>query len=81
VIEFLDAASGAPADVGAVRFELAMDMPGMAMHAGSSIERAPGVGRYRATIKPEMAGDWTARLRYAGPHGSGELGFTLNVKP
>jgi hypothetical protein len=53
----------------------------MAMHAGSTVDRAPGVGRYRATIKPDMAGDWTARLRYAGPHGSGEIGFTLAVRP
>ena len=80
VIEFLDA-GGAPADVGTVRFELNMDMPGMAMHAGSTIARAPGVGRYRAMIKPDMAGDWTAHLSYAGPRGNGDLGFTINVKP
>jgi len=28
-----------------------------------------------------MAGDWTAQLKYDGPMGSGEISFTMNVKP
>ena len=81
IIEFRDASSGAPVDVGSVKFALDMNMPGMVMHSGSTITPAGGVGRYRAKIKPDMAGDWTAQLHYDGPRGSGELSFTVNVKP
>jgi copper/silver efflux system protein len=81
LLEFLDAASGAPADVGTVKLALDMDMPGMVMHSGASISAAGGVGRYSATIKPDMAGDWTAKLDYDGPRGTGEISFTVNVKP
>jgi Cu(I)/Ag(I) efflux system membrane protein CusA/SilA len=81
LIEFKDAVSGAPADVGTVKFTLDMNMPGMVMHSGSTITPAGGTGRYQAKIKPDMAGDWTAQLKYDGPHGSGEIGFTVNVSP
>jgi Cu(I)/Ag(I) efflux system membrane protein CusA/SilA len=80
-IEFLDARGGAPIDVGKVTFALDMNMPGMAMHSGSTITRAGGTGRYQAKIKPEMAGDWTAQLHYDGERGSGDLSFTVNVRP
>jgi len=81
LIEFRDSASGTPVDVGRVKLALDMNMPGMVMHSGSSVEPAAGIGRYRAQVKPDMAGDWTAQLRYSGPHGSGEISFTVNVKP
>ena len=81
LVEFRDNASGAPADVGTVRFALDMNMPGMAMHSGSTIWPAGEIGRYRARIKPEMGGDWTAQLQYAGPRGSGAVSFTVNVRP
>src|ERR1700690_2085258 len=79
LIEFLDAGTGADVDVGTVRFALDMSMPGMAMHSGGTVTPAGAVGRYRASIKPEMAGDWTAQLHYDGPRGSGDIGFTVNV--
>ncbi|HXA14183.1 MAG TPA: CusA/CzcA family heavy metal efflux RND transporter [Opitutaceae bacterium] len=81
IIEFRDAASGEPIDVGTVKFDLDMNMPNMVMHSGSSIEPAGGVGRYRAMIKPDMAGDWIAQLHYDGPHGAGQFSFDVNVKP
>jgi hypothetical protein len=81
LIEFRDSASGAPVDAGTVRFDLDMNMPGMAMHSGATISPAGGTGRYLARIKPEMAGDWTAQLKYGGPHGPGELSFTVSVRP
>jgi Cu(I)/Ag(I) efflux system membrane protein CusA/SilA len=81
VIEFLETQSGAPADVGTVRFALDMNMPGMVMHSGSTISPAGATGRYLARIKPDMAGDWTAQLKYEGARGSGDLGFTVNVRP
>jgi hypothetical protein len=58
-----------------------MNMPGMAMHSGSAIEPGGGIGRYRAKIKPEMVGDWTAQLHYDGAHGSGEISFEVTVNP
>ena len=81
VIQFFDAGTGEPIDVGTVTFDLDMNMPGMVMHSGSTIEPAGAVGRYRAKIKPDMAGDWTAQLHYDGPHGAGEFSFSVNVKP
>ena len=81
VIEFRDAATGQPADVGVLKFALDMNMPGMVMHSGSTILPAGGIGRYRAKIRPDMAGDWTAQLHYEGPRGAGDINFTVNVRP
>ena len=80
-IEFHDAKTNEPVDVGTLKFDLDMNMPGMVMHSGSTITPAGGPGRYRAKIKPDMAGDWTAQLHYDGPRGQGDLSFTVNVKP
>jgi len=79
VIEFRDAARNVPVDVGTVKFDLDMNMPGMVMHSGSTITPAGEPGRYRAKIKPDMAGDWTAQLHYDGPRGQGSVSFTVNV--
>jgi len=79
IIEFQDTASGVPVDVGTVKFALDMNMPGMVMHSGGTITSAGGVGRYQAKIKPDMAGDWTAKLDYEGPRGQGSVSFTVNV--
>jgi Cu(I)/Ag(I) efflux system membrane protein CusA/SilA len=79
-IEFRDA-SGAPVDAGTVRFDLDMNMQNMVMHSGSTITPAGAPGRYRATIKPDMAGDWTAQLHYDGSRGQGSVSFTVNVAP
>ncbi len=81
IIEFRDAASGEAVDVGTVKFELDMNMPGMVMHSGSTITPADAPGRYRAKIKPDMAGDWKAQLSYDGPRGTGSFSFAVNVKP
>jgi copper/silver efflux system protein len=80
LIEFRDAATEAPIDVGTVKFALDMNMPGMVMHSGSTVSPTGATGRYLAKIRPDMAGDWTAQLNYNGPHGSGEISFTVNVK-
>ncbi len=81
IVEFLDSAAKQPVDVGAVKFDLEMNMPGMPMHSGGATTPTGEPGRYRAKIKPDMAGDWTARLRYDGPRGQGQLDFKVNVKP
>jgi hypothetical protein len=79
LIEFRDSSSGSPVDVGTVKFALDMNMPGMVMHSGATVAPAGRTGLYRAEIKPEMAGDWTAQLTYDGPHGPGDVSFTVSV--
>jgi hypothetical protein len=81
LIEFRDAASGDLVDVGTVKFDLDMNMPGMVMHNGATIEATGTPGQYRAKVKPDMAGDWMATLRYEGPRGTGSVSFPVNVKP
>ena len=34
-----------------------------------------------AKVKPDMTGDWMARLRYEGRRGNGNVSFSVNVKP
>ncbi len=79
LIEFRDS-GGQPVDVGNVKFDLNMNMPGMQMNEGANIQSAGAPGRYRAKIKVGMAGDWTARISYEGPHGNGQTTFNLNSK-
>lgn len=79
MIEFRDAATNEPVDVGTVRFDLSMNMPGMPMQAGGSISPAGAPGRYRASVKPSMSGDWVAKLNYEGPRGRGSVSFTVKV--
>src|SRR5207302_797205 len=67
-IEFRDS-SGGLVDVGEVKFDTDMNMPGMVMHSGANIERTSTPGQYRAKIKIDMAGDWAAKVSYEGPQG------------
>ena len=80
LIEFRDR-NGQLVDVGNVKFDLNMNMPGMQMSAGGIIERTNMPGRYRAKIKIDMSGDWSAKISYEGPHGHGQTSFNLNAKP
>jgi hypothetical protein len=66
--------------LGDVKMEANMNMPGMQMHEGATIQRSGTPGQYRAKNKPGMAGDWTAKLSYEGSRGSGQTSFNLNVK-
>jgi hypothetical protein len=79
LIEFRDAKNQL-VDVGDVKMEANMNMPGMQMHEGYRIQRSGTPGQYRGKIKPGMAGDWTAKLSYEGSRGSGQTSFNLNVK-
>ncbi len=80
LIDFRDA-TGQLVDVGTVKFDLDMNMPGMVMHSGSMIEATGTPGQYRAKVKPDMGGDWTGTVTYEGPRGSGKVNFSVNVKP
>ena len=64
LIEFRETSSGKLVDVGIVKFDLDMNMPGMVMHNGATIEPTGTPGRYRAKVKADMAGDWTATSAY-----------------
>jgi hypothetical protein len=79
VIEFRDS-GGHPVDVGTVKFELNMNMPGMQMQGGGTAQSMGTPGQYRAKAKADMAGDWNARISYDGPRGKGETRFGLNIK-
>ena len=79
LIEFRDA-NDQLVDVGDVKIEANMNMPGMVMHGGGPAQRTGTAGQYRAQIKADMAGDWMAKLSFNGPHGSGQTSFNLNVK-
>src|SRR5438876_4004827 len=78
-IEFRNA-QGQLVDVGNVKFDLDMNMPGMQMHSGGTIERANTPGRYRAKIKIDMAGDWNAKISFEGPRGYGQQSFSITAK-
>jgi Cu(I)/Ag(I) efflux system membrane protein CusA/SilA len=79
LIEFRNR-NGQLVDVGNVKFDLNMNMPGMQMHSGGSIERTNTPGRYRAKIKIDMSGDWNAQISFDGPRGQGQQSFSLTVK-
>jgi hypothetical protein len=57
-----------------------MNMPGLEMHNGATIEPTGTPGQYRAKIKPDMAGDWIATLHYKGSRGESDVSFSVNVK-
>jgi hypothetical protein len=79
LIEFRDA-NNQLVDVGEVKMEANMNMPGMQMHQTATVQRTGTAGQYRAKIKPGMAGDWMAKLSFEGPHGRGQTSFSVNVK-
>ena len=79
-IEFRNA-DGELVDAGEVKLNLGMNMTGMVMHSGATVERTDTPGRYRVEITPDMGGDWTASLSFDGPQGHSETSFSVNVKP
>ena len=79
MIEFRDG-EGQLVDVGNVKFDMDMNMPGMQMHSGGKIERTNTPGRYRVKIKIDMSGDWNAKISYEGPHGQAQQSFAVTAK-
>ena len=71
-------AKGNPVEVGKVTLTLMMYMPGMPMSASAEVSGRGG--NYTARVKPQMAGIWTATLRYDGPQGSGQTVFEVNAR-
>ena len=79
LIEFREAA-GNLVDVGNVRLDMTMNMPGMTMRDSGKIQPTGKPGQYRVRVSPSMAGDWATSLSYDGPRGHGETVISLNVK-
>jgi Cu(I)/Ag(I) efflux system membrane protein CusA/SilA len=79
LIEFRDV-QGQLVDVGNVNLKLDMNMPGMQMHSGATVEHTRTPGQYLAKIKIDMSGDWNAKLFFQAPHGQGQATFNINVK-
>lgn len=79
LIEFRDR-NGQLVDVGTVNFKIDMNMPGMVMHGGATIERTRNAGQYRAKTKIDMAGDWNAKISFDGRHGKGQRSFSVTAK-
>jgi hypothetical protein len=42
---------------------------------------AVDVGTVKFALAMDMPGDWTAQPQYDGPRGSGQIRFTVNVRP
>jgi Cu(I)/Ag(I) efflux system membrane protein CusA/SilA len=80
LVEFRDAQSGAPVDVGTVSGNGAMVMPGMAMTGDVSVRRLAAPGQYELEGEYAMAGAWTFTLEWNGPRGAGRATFELEVQ-
>src|SRR5208283_1381291 len=78
-IEFRDGQSNL-ADVGEATLELDMKMPDMVMHSIGKVMRTATPGQYRTTVDPQMAGDWMAKIGFAGLRGTAETNFPATVK-
>ena len=54
--------TGHPKDVGEVRTNLTMDMPGMVMNSGGEVTKTTTPGIYKVKLQPQMSGDWVVNL-------------------
>jgi hypothetical protein len=80
LIEFRDS-HGQLVDVGDVNFTIDMNMPGVVMHGGGLAQKTGTAGQYRAEVRADMAGDWSASVSYQGPEENEQATFPINVKP
>ncbi|HEX6565869.1 MAG TPA: efflux RND transporter permease subunit, partial [Chthoniobacterales bacterium] len=78
-VKFTDA-NGQPKDVGDVRTDLNMNMPGMVMNSGGDVTKTSNPGVYRVKLKPQMGGDWVVKLSWKSPAGEGEVEIPVSVK-
>jgi Cu(I)/Ag(I) efflux system membrane protein CusA/SilA len=79
LVRFTDS-NGQPKDVGEVKTDLAMNMPGMVMNSGGDVTKTATPGVYRAKLQPQMGGDWVVKLSWRGPAGEGQVEIPVNVK-
>ena len=79
LVRFTDA-NGQPKDVGQVKTDLMMNMPGMVMNSGSDVTKTSTPGVYRVKLQPQMGGDWVVKLSWKGPAGEGQVEIPVSVK-
>jgi hypothetical protein len=79
VIEFRKA-DGSLQDVGTVKTNANMPMPGMTMPGNVQVEPSGVSGRYRASGDFGMAGGWQIKVDWNGPAGQGSVTFDGTVQ-
>ena len=79
-IEFRSARNNELVDVGDVRLNANMTMPGMAMTGTTSVARGPQPGIYEAQSRFSMSGSWDMTLEWDGPAGRGSAAFKGSVQ-
>jgi Cu(I)/Ag(I) efflux system membrane protein CusA/SilA len=79
LVRFTDP-SGQPKDVGEVKTDLAMNMPGMVMNSGGDVTKTGKPGVYRVKLQPQMGGDWIVKFSWQGPAGEGQVEIPVSVK-
>ena len=79
-IEFRSARTNMPVNVGDVRLNAAMTMPGMAMAGTTSVTPGDRTGIYEARGDFAMAGSWQMTLEWDGPAGRGSAAFKGSVQ-
>ena len=78
-IEFRDA-GGKLVDVGDVRFELWLSGSAAIVHSVFKALHTSSPGQYRVIVRPQVAGEWQAKLSIAGPVMRAEASFPVTVK-
>jgi copper/silver efflux system protein len=79
-IEFRSARTNAPVNVGDVRLNAAMAMPGMTMAGTTTVMPGEGPGVYEAKGDFAMSGSWEMTLEWNGPAGRGSAAFKGSVQ-
>lgn len=78
-IEFRDA-GGKLVDVGDVSFELGLSGSAAIVHSVFRALRTSAPGQYRVNVRPQIAGEWQAKLSITGPVMRAEASFPVMVK-
>jgi hypothetical protein len=79
LVRFTDS-NGQAKDVGEVKTDLVMNMPGMVMNSGSDVAKTGKSGVYRVKLQPQMGGDWVVKLSWQGPAGEGHVEIPVSVR-
>src|SRR5262245_37954412 len=79
-IEFRSTRTNAPVNVGDVRLNAAMAMPGMSMAGTTTVTPGERLGVYEAKGDFAMSGSWDMTLEWNGPAGRGSAAFKGSVQ-
>ena len=80
-IEVKQSSTGELVVVDSVALAVRMDMPGMQMKADAVLTPANQPGVFSGTIKPGIAGEWTAGITVVGEQGREAASLTVEVTP